>query len=87
VPVRANALDAFEIQVYDDKINNVGTYTLENHVNYVISGLTIPDYPGQIPANHLAHWTLEFTRGMTPFWELGAYFQTAYSLDPKIYYA
>jgi len=87
IPIKTLGLDAFEIQVYDSNINDVGVFILENHVNYVISGLTSPDYTGQLPNNHLIHWTYEFARGMTPSWELGAYLQTATTLNPQVYYA
>lgn len=80
------ATDAFEIQVYDGEINAVGEYTWENHLNHVLTGKRIPDFDGQVSFSHLSHWTLEFARGMTDYWELGAYIQTAMSSEPKAYW-
>jgi hypothetical protein len=82
----AYAVDAFEIQVYDAEINSVGEYTWENHLNHDFSGKKIADFDGQVSFDHLTHWTLEFARGMTEYWELGAYVQTALSSAPQAYF-
>lgn len=82
----AYAIDAFEIQVYDAEINGVGQYTLENHINTAFKAKQVPDFSGQISFDKLTHWTLEFARGMTEWWELGAYLQTAYSSNLTPYY-
>jgi hypothetical protein len=83
----ATAMDAFEIQVYDGEINKVGQYSLETHLNHIFSGLNQGDYIGQDPANHLTHLTFEGARGITDFWELGAYFQTAITPDQQLRYS
>jgi hypothetical protein len=83
----AAAMDAFEIQVYDGKINDIGEVTLETHLNHVVSAKEFPDFEGQIDYAHLTHITFEFARGMTPWWELGAYLQTAVTSDPNAYWA
>jgi hypothetical protein len=72
--------DAFEIQVYDGTANPVGTFGLELHVNDAIDGIkTSP--PPELPPHHLLHVTLEPSLGVTRFWEIGAYIQTALRPD------
>jgi hypothetical protein len=83
----AMAMDAFEIQVYDAEINKVGQYSLETHINHVFSGPGVGSYVGQDPSNHLTHLTFEAARGLTPYWEMGAYFQTAVTPDAQLRYA
>jgi hypothetical protein len=75
-PPRAAAVDAFEIQVYDGSANAPGVPGLELHVNGVPRGLAFARAP-ELPPNHQAHLTLEPALGVTSFWELGAYLQTA----------
>lgn len=81
------AMDAFEYQVYDAEINKIGEYSLETHLNSNLTGKTTPDYLGKIPDNHLTHLTFEFARGMTPYWELGLYLQSAMEDTGKAHYA
>jgi hypothetical protein len=72
----ALASDIFEIQVYDGTANAPGVFGLELHVNDALDGVkTLP--PPELPPNHLLHLTLEPSFGVTPFWEIGAYVQTA----------
>jgi hypothetical protein len=72
--------DAFEIQVYDGTANPAGMFGLELHVNDAIDGIrTSP--PPELPPHHLLHVTLEPSFGVTRFWELGAYIQTALRPD------
>jgi len=71
----AFALDAFEIQVYDGTANPAGVPGLELHINDVVRGSTTVQAP-ELPPNHQAHFTLEPSYGVRPFWELGAYIQT-----------
>jgi hypothetical protein len=72
---RAHALDRFEIQVYEDDVDDPGHAGLELHANYTIAGRTTPDYPGQIPPDRAARLTLEPSFGVTDFLELGGYLQ------------
>jgi hypothetical protein len=82
VPSRAAcALDAFEIQVYDGTADAAGTPGLELHVNDVVRGSTMAPPPPELASNHQAHFTLEPSYGVTSFWELGAYLQTALRAD------
>ena len=59
----ALAVDPFEIQVYDGSADAPGQAGLEVHVNR--------------PKGGPLHFTLEPSFGITPFWELGGYFQTS----------
>jgi hypothetical protein len=76
VTTRALALDAFEIQVYEAEVNRPGQFGLELHSNASIQGHATPEYPEQIPPNHVARFTLEPALGITEWLELGAYLQT-----------
>jgi hypothetical protein len=85
-PGEARALDAFEIQVYDGTANPPGVFGLELHSNAVASGVTTAT-PPELPPNHQAHFTLEPSLGVTSWWELGGYFQTALRPDGAYDYA
>jgi hypothetical protein len=76
----ALALDAFEIQVYDGTANQAGEAGLELHLNDVVRGETRAT-PPELAPNHQAHFTLEPSYGLTSFWELGGYLQTALLAD------
>jgi hypothetical protein len=77
---RAHALDAFEIQVYDGTANPPGAPGLEVHVNDVARGVTAAS-PPELAPDHQAHFTLEPSYGVRPWWELGGYLQTALRAD------
>lgn len=62
-----------EIQVYMDEMNRPGEIGLDIHHNYVFSGGSVPDYPGAQAARHVLRVTPEFSYGLTPNLELGAY--------------
>jgi hypothetical protein len=85
-PFSARALDAFEIQVYDGTANAPCAPALELHANHVFSGLHSAPSP-EAPAHHQTHLTLESSLGITPFWEMGAYLQTAFLGDGGYDYA
>ncbi|MHB1300415.1 MAG: hypothetical protein ACYCY8_06045 [Burkholderiales bacterium] len=67
-----------EIQVYMDEMDEPGKFGLDLHNNYVLSGSGVPDYPGAVPPVHVYRLTPELSYGLTPSFELGAYFLTAY---------
>jgi hypothetical protein len=67
----ARAVD--EIQVYTGEINEVGQFSVQQHLNYTIKGLTEPAYPGALVDNHALNGTPEFAYGVTPWLELGLY--------------
>ena len=72
----ARATDPFEIQVYDGTANAPMQPGLELHLNYVANGLKEPE-GATVAQHHQGHMTLEPSLGILPWWELGAYFQTA----------
>lgn len=74
-PGGARALDRFEIQVYQADVEEPGEPGLEMHLNYTISGVRQPEYPGEIPPDHVGRLTLEPAVGVTDWLELGAYLQ------------
>ena len=76
----AHATDPFEIQVYDATANPPGAPGLELHLNHVFrAGLTTA--PPELPREKVTHMTLEPSLGLLPWWEAGAYLQTALRRD------
>src|SRR5216684_1867687 len=72
IPVsRARATD--EIQVYNAGIAAPGQFTIQQHLNYIASGLETPDFPGGLVSNHSLNGTPEFAYGVTDWWEVGLY--------------
>ena len=65
-----------EIQVYMDEMDDPGQFGLDVHVNDVPSSNVAPQYAGQLPSAHLFRVTPEFSYGLTPDVELGAYILT-----------
>ncbi len=70
-PHSARAVD--EIQVYNAEINEVGQFSIQQHLNYTITGIPTPAYPGALISNHALNGTPEFAYGVTPWLELGLY--------------
>jgi hypothetical protein len=64
---------ADEIQVYNAEINEVGQFSVQQHLNYTVTGIPIPAYPGALISNHALNGTPEFAYGVTPWLELGLY--------------
>ena len=62
-----------EIQVYNAEIAAPGTFTLQQHLNYVWSGSTTPDFPGGFAPYHSLNGTPELAYGVTDWYELGLY--------------
>ncbi len=83
---RARALDTFEIQVYDGTANAVGVPAVELHLNDWVTGHRTASAP-ELPLNSQFHATLEPSFGLFPFWELGAYVQSALRADGSFDYA
>jgi hypothetical protein len=77
----AFAMDRFEIQVYEADTNKLGQFGLELHSNYTLKGTSTPAYDGQVPPNHVAHFTLEPAFGITRWLELGGYLQAMVAPD------
>jgi hypothetical protein len=70
-PARASLTD--EIQVYLDDIDDPGRFGLEVHVNGTPSGVGEPSYPGEVTNDHGVRVTPEFSYGLAPGLEAGAY--------------
>jgi hypothetical protein len=82
----AFAIDPFEIQVYDGTANAPGTPGLELHLNHVALGQRTSDST-ELPSHRQTHLTLEPSYGVTPFWEIGGYFQTTLRGDGHFDYS
>jgi len=72
----AHAADRFEIQVYDASADKRGEAGVELHLNSFANGSTTAD-PPELPLAHQSHATLEPSYGVTDFWEIGGYLQSA----------
>lgn len=68
-----------EIQVYTEELNDPGQFGLEEHVNYSFNGVRVPEYPGQMPPNHVLQVTSEFSYGLTRTLEAGLYVPFAFT--------
>jgi len=62
-----------EIQIYNAQIAAVGQWTIQQHLNYTISGRKEPDFPGGLAPNHALNGTPELAYGITDWWEVGFY--------------
>jgi hypothetical protein len=82
----ARAVDPFEIQVYDGSADPPGVPGLELHLNTVPIGRKFAE-PPELPADGQSHFTLEPSLGILPWWEVGAYLQTALRGDGAFTYA
>ena len=69
VPIAASdpgtALASDEIQVYNAEIAEVGQWTFEQHLNYILQGRTRPEFPGGLIPNHSLNGTPELAYGVT----------------------
>jgi|tagenome__1003787_1003787.scaffolds.fasta_scaffold20677355_2 hypothetical protein len=83
---QAQALDPFEIQVYDGTADAPGRPGLELHANTVASGQR-DAVPPELPPHHQTHLTLEPSLGITRWWELGMYLQTTVLPDGTFAYS
>ncbi|MFI5031744.1 MAG: hypothetical protein ACHQPH_13690 [Reyranellales bacterium] len=70
-PAPAFAVD--EIQVYNAEIAEPGQFTLQQHLNYVWSGSTTPDFAGGFASNRTLNGTPELAYGVTDWYEIGLY--------------
>ena len=68
-----------EIQVYTEELNDPGQFGLEEHVNYSFNGRQVPDYPGQMPPNHVMQITSELSYGLSRALEAGLYLPFAFT--------
>ena len=80
-PLASSAQDKFEIQVYDSQIDPILEPRVELHLNYDQSGTRQSSPDGELPTDHVAHYTLEPQTGLADWCEIGGYFQTALRPD------
>lgn len=85
MPSPCAAGDPFEIQVYDGTANAPGAPGIELHLNDWATGNRTDYTPPEEPLHGQAHATLEPSYGVTPFWEIGAYLETAWRTDQGVY--
>ncbi len=69
------AQENYEIQVYPSETMPKGVTMFELHSNYTLKGLVAS--PGIVASNHAIHETVEITRGLNDWSELGFYWFTA----------
>jgi len=69
----SSARAADEIQVYNAEITPPGTFSLEQHLNYIWNGSQTPPFPGGIAPYHTLNGTPELAYGVRDWWELGLY--------------
>ena len=62
-----------EIQVYNAEIAEVGQWTIQQHLNYAVTGQQQSEIPGGFTSNHALQGTPEFAYGITDWWEIGFY--------------
>jgi hypothetical protein len=82
--VAARAVD--EIQVYNAEINRPGQFSLQLHGNYIVRGLTEPDFEGGLVPDGSFNGTPEFAWGVTDWWEVGAYLPYAVEPGPDFWW-
>ena len=76
----ARAQDNYEIQVYEAETVEPGKTMVEFHSNFTVNGSkTMAD--GVYPTEDAFHETLEVTRGITPWFEIGWYTFTSIGPD------
>jgi hypothetical protein len=63
------ALADDEIQIYNAQMAAVGQWTIEQHLDYTISGRRDPDFSGGLGAKPRSQRTPEFAYGITDWWE------------------
>jgi hypothetical protein len=86
LPAVAYAVDPWEVQVYDGTANAPGVPGIELHANRVFDGVRVAE-PPELSQHHRTHLMLEPSLGVTSFWELGAYLQSALLGDGSFHYA
>jgi hypothetical protein len=62
-----------EVQVYDDAINDPGEFGVELHINLSPSGISRPNYPGEITNVHGLRTTFELAYASSESIEWGLY--------------
>jgi hypothetical protein len=81
-PHQALAVD--EIQLYDAEIDEVGQFSIQQHLNYTFLGSKQPPFPGGFPSNRALNGTPEFAYGITEWFELGLYIPWAVDGEGRV---
>ena len=68
-------------------MNKPGEYSAELHANYTAEGHKSSGFSTEIPPNQTLRTTLEPALGLTRYWELGAYLQSAYDKNSQAHFA
>jgi hypothetical protein len=76
----AHAQGNYEVQVYGSDLTPKGVTMVELHSNFTADG-TKRVVDGVLPTNHAEHETLEITRGLSEWWEVGLYQFTSIQPD------
>lgn len=71
-PVKLQAQENYEIQVYGSETVEKGATMVEIHSNFTADGRKQIEN-GVLPTDHAFHETLEITHGFTPWFETGLY--------------
>lgn len=81
----ADAQENYEIQVYGSETMAPGVTMFELHSNFTFDGSRLKAN-GLLPTYHVFHETLEITRGLNEWSELGVYFFNSASTDQGFQY-
>src|ERR1051325_516602 len=68
----ARAQENYEIQIYASPLTDKGHTMFELHSNYTLNGPRV-SFDGTVPTHHALHETVEITRGLTSWSEMGFY--------------
>ncbi|MDB4915236.1 MAG: hypothetical protein JWM95_2880 [Gemmatimonadetes bacterium] len=82
---RSAAQENYEIQVYGSETMAPGVTMFELHSNFTFDGSRFRAN-GLLPTNHVFHETVEITRGLNDWSELGVYFFNSASSDQGFRY-
>jgi hypothetical protein len=74
-----------EIQVYLDDLRDPGQLGVDLHNNFVVSGRSTPDYPGEQAPAKVYRLTPEFAYGLTKTTELGFYLLSTRDADGNLH--
>lgn len=74
-----------EIQVYLDDLREPYQLGVDLHTNFVLSGRSTSDYPGEQPPAKVYRTTPEFAFGLSPTIELGLYFLSTRAADGRVH--
>lgn len=76
-----------EIQVYTDDLEEVGSHSIELHVNTTPNGRSTPEYPGEVVPHHGIRVTPEISWGLAENWDGAIYLPFVRSGDGAYFFA